>query len=155
MTTQTPPAYRGVLSARSRRLRTGGSLLLLALLGMGAYGYLVLMPTLRVAQAGYARIQIGRPNGQVRPPGTTQPATTGMPAPERERARKVLLTNLIFAYAYWGIWTALFVALLVIAWLDAREVWKNYLTQRAVLWTEAAVRARREASTRNGSSDGS
>ena len=48
---QTPVVYQGIVSARSRRLRTIGSLLVAAIVLMSLYGYFVLMPSLHKAQA--------------------------------------------------------------------------------------------------------
>lgn len=123
-----------MVSARSRRLRTVGSLLLIAVIGMALYGYFSLMPRLNAAIQTYHRLEMK----------TDQPvravAQTPAAAAELERARKVHKVQIAFVMAFWGAWTLLFFALLVIAWLDAREVLHTYVQQRRAVWQDVANR---------------
>src|SRR5581483_1656699 len=141
--------YQSLLSARSRRLRTIGLLLLIAVLGMTLYGGLFLMPSLRASSRAAQRAVFSRTHrGE-----TAVPAT--MRTPEQrtsdERDRKALLTQVIFAYAYWTVCGLLVLGLLGVAWLDFREVLRNYSARRRQLWMEAIDRAQKGQSLRNDS----
>lgn len=101
----------GLISGRSRRLRTTGLVLLVAVLAMVAYGVLVLMP-----HHGGAHVA----------PAGSSPADLA--------ARRALLTRVLFLYAYWSTCAVLLLGLLVVAWLDFREVARSYAAERAALW---------------------
>lgn len=120
MTSEPAPAYRTLVTNKSRRLRIIGSLLIIASLGMAIYGGLVLMPSLRSAKA------------------TTLAQTLNSRTPEAIRAKKVMKTTLIFAYGYWSVCGIVVTAILLVAWLDVREMSRSYLEQRKSLWASVA-----------------
>ncbi len=145
-----PPVYRNVVSARSRRYRTIGWMLLVAIIGMAAYGNYRLMPPLRHAEQRAHSILYGSTSTS-----TTAAATPAARTAEQAadaRFLKAFRVQLIFVYGYWTVVGLLVLAVLGVAWLDLREVLRNYTQQRRALWTEA-VAAGRKASGRNGSED--
>ena len=127
MTNEAAPAYRSLLTNRSRRLRIIGSLLLLASLGMAIYGGIVLMPSLRAAKAA------------------TLAQTLNSRTPEAIRAKKIMKTKLIFAYGYWSVCGVLVTAILLTAWLDVREMSRSYVEQRKSLWANVADKEKTDA----------
>lgn len=142
--------YQSLLSARSRRLRTIGLLLLAAVIGMTLWGGLSLMPSLRASSRAAHRAVFSRTHR-----GETAATAATMRAPEQraadERERKALLAKVIFAYAYWTVCGLLVLGLLGVAWLDFREVLRNYSARRRKLWMEAIDRAQQGQNFRNGS----
>jgi hypothetical protein len=114
---------------------------------MTLWGGLVLMPSLRTASfavrngATFERMRTGR-GGAERTPQAIARA---------EHAKRVLLTQVIFAYAYWTVCGLLVLGLLGVAWLDFREVLRNYSARRRKLWMEAIDLAQKGQSLRNGS----
>ncbi len=127
MMKETPSPYRSMISARSRRLRTVGFLLLIAALGMAVYGTLIMMPILR------------RSIAHTQPMIRQHPAETAAPqfSPQQKRMRRIALVQATTAYAYWTVCALLVLAALFVAWLDLREVQRNYLQNRLALWAEA------------------
>ncbi|MCS6776470.1 MAG: hypothetical protein RMJ43_12210 [Chloroherpetonaceae bacterium] len=120
-----------MISARSRRLRIVGAMLLLAALGMVAYGSLVLMPGLRRAVAAAPRhVERRLPGGRVER------------TPEVERWRRALATQILFAYGYWTFCGALVLTVVLVAYLDFREVSRNYLARRQAIWSDVTRRGR-------------
>ena len=115
----TPPPYPSMVSLRSRRLRTLGLALLAVLLIMSLYGFLVLMPSLHHLGANAAPLS-----------PSLSPEPAGL-----DRARKMILVRVSFAYAYWGVCALIALALFFVAWLDMREVSQTYLRARRTLWT--------------------
>ncbi len=109
---QGSPPYSSIVSARSRRLRTIGALLLCAITGMTIYGLWVLMPAIHHA-------------AQVHPLLASV------------HVRRQIFTRVAIAYAYWGVCALLLCAAMVVAWLDFREVSRTYAAQRRALWDEA------------------
>ncbi len=147
------PYSQGVVSARSRRLRTIGLLLLIAILGMTWYGIFFLMPSLRVSAQRTAPLVVRR----IRP-GLASPGIVAAPSPTQaarnEQQKKAFLAQFIFMYAYWSVCALLILAALLVAWLDLREVLRNYAARRRALWSEAVARTRRERQGYNGRSEG-
>jgi hypothetical protein len=140
-----PSQYRGLISSRSRRLRTVGACLLAAIVLMSFYGYFQIMPAFRRNSAHLAHMVALRTGGPVlkAPPGITL-------RPVEEHARRIVLTQVLFVYFYWMTCGALILAVLVVAWLDLREIMRSYDTQRAALWAKAIQEARRKGSGGNG-----
>ncbi|HLV80326.1 MAG TPA: hypothetical protein VKT32_08585 [Chthonomonadaceae bacterium] len=130
-----PAAYQSMVSARSRRLRTIGLLLLVAILGMSVYGFSSLMPAVRRQAAAYHRDTVAAQQVQAETGALGIPARSG-------RARKAMLAQVTLVYAYWCLCGLLILALLLVAWLDLREVTRNYANQRRAVWMEAASRLR-------------
>ncbi|HZT43534.1 MAG TPA: hypothetical protein VFA07_15325 [Chthonomonadaceae bacterium] len=126
-----PPAYQSMVSPRSRRLRTIGLLLLVAIIGMSLYGFSSLMPAIRRQAVAYHQQTV-----------STQPSRTESPQASRQgsRAKKIMLLQITIAYLYWGTCGLLIIALLFVAWLDLREVTRNYINQRRSVWMETAGR---------------
>lgn len=130
----TSSAYQGmVISARSRRLRLIGGLLVVAILCMVLYGIRVLMPTLNktVTLVAHSHVQAAPSGLPATPPGSEVAA-----APLH--LRHILRAQIIFAYGYWTLCSLFVLSLLLVAWLDLREVTRNYANQRRKLWTETA-----------------
>lgn len=120
-----------VVSARSRRLRIVGAMLLLATLGMVAYGSLVLMPGLRHAVVTTPRrLEQRLSDGRVERD------------PEVERWKRALATRILFAYGYWAFCGVLVLAVVLVAYLDFREVSRNYLARRQAIWSDITRRDR-------------
>ncbi len=149
---QTPFAYQGsVLSARSRRLRTIGSLLLLAVIGMSIYGGTVLMPAINRSIAAHSlkRTTVTVPT----PPDAALPVPAPSQIAAEAHARKVQRLQVAVAFAYWGVCVLLIVAILLIAWLDLREISRNYLSQYRNLRSEVAEGVKRDVTSRDGASE--
>ncbi len=141
--TDTTFAYQSLISPRSRRLRTTGLFLLAVIVVMALYGYFSLMPSLRISAARLAAQANARPaatnsavttsGNRVLPtakPTNAQDAVARMPRQEREaQAAKI-----VFAYAYWGVCLSLLIALMLVAWLDFREVGRNFDQQQAAIF---------------------
>lgn len=135
--------YISMVSLRSRRLRTAGLLLLAAVLAMVAYGFLGLMPGMRRAilrhEARYGSIVHGKPlSGGRGAPVAQEP-------PQAARARRALLSLIVFSYAYWTLVVFLLIGTVIVAWLDFREVSRTYLARRRDVWQEVADRSRGES----------
>jgi hypothetical protein len=126
----------GLISARSRRLRAAGVVLLLLTLGMALYGALGLMPSVRQSVRTYNerayRLMDGGAGrsvalGEVAEPGNEDPV----------RVRRAVRVQVLFAYGYWLVCGILLLILLFVAWLDFREVTRNYLLKRAALFRDS------------------
>lgn len=147
----TPTAYQPLISARSRRLRVTGVLLLVAVLGMALYGYAVLMPSLRalphVAQSTDRTGSVNRTTGAVSSArlgavragnSTAARQTVSVSAkPLTEKQRKTALAKVLFVYGYWSVCGLLLVALILVSWLDFRELSRNYGEYRRRLYAES------------------
>lgn len=119
--------YQNLISAQSRRLRVIGIVLLVMILGMCVYGGRVLMPKLRENRAPLH-------NSTVQ---ATSSSTVLSPV-KAESLRKLAKAQLLFFYAYWGVCFALIIALLMVAYLDFREVSRNYLRLQVSLLSNTA-----------------
>lgn len=126
----TPSAYTTIVSPRSRRLRTTGVVLLAAICAMVLYGYFGLMPSLgrsvregNVAARRSAGARLSENGGQ------------DELSPRVQRIRKY---QVAVALAYWGVCALLLVAVLLVAWLDLREVSRQYIAERREIWRQAA-----------------
>jgi disulfide bond formation protein DsbB len=130
--TSTPPAYHNMISPRSRRLRSIGLMLMIAALTMGIYGYFVLMPSLQrsVPTAHATTPTVSAPQS---------PAQAGNDADRQlRRERRVATAKVLFAYGYWSVCGLLALGVMFTAWLDTREVSRNYLKERRSVWLDAA-----------------
>jgi hypothetical protein len=134
--------YENLISARSRRLRTIGVILVVFVVGMAVYGATSLMPSLRRTSALYR--QQTRAVEQAR---FADPQAGAQEESVRQQTKKVLRTQVIFAYGYWTVCGTLLVSLLFVAWLDFREVTRNYLLRRVALLNETASRPEPPAGT--------
>ena len=110
--------YQNLVSQKSRRLRTVGLALLVSVLLMAGYGVFSLMPTLRAEKERYA---------------VSHPLIAGKA--DHSREGKILATQILFATGYWSACGVLVLSLLTVAWLDVREVTRNYALQRRQLWS--------------------
>ncbi len=132
--------YSSIISARSRRLRTIGLVLLVSVLLLALYGAFVFMPRLRENRVTLrARITYQDPKS---PPIPFQSLTPDQQA----KVKRLAKAQLLFEYAYWSFCGALIIALLVVAWMDAREVAKNYLREQVTLLAETGKRAKADSS---------
>ena len=145
--TELQTVYRPLISARSRRLRIIGTILLISVLAMTLYGYFVLMPSLRtlpritppVAQSaanvqrpttagtGILQADILRPMPKLSEPKLSEPKLS-------EGTRKTALAKVIFIYGYWSVCGVLLISLLLVCWLDFRELTHVYEDQRQRLY---------------------
>ena len=161
--TDTPIVYQSLISARSRRLRATGAVLLVAVLGMTLYGSLALMPSLRTLPhlakttgtqansttpiiAGAERTgSIVRTNANkavTTDPDTPRAGQTLRAAPIlTERERKAALAKVLFVYGYWSVCGLLILALVIVSWLDFRELGRAYDAQRARLVAQSLADA--------------
>ena len=144
--TEMPSAYQGtVLSARSRRLRTIGLLLLAVVVGMAVYGMSALMPPINHAAARLAQEES---QSRGAPTAASSGQATAHTATHLATLRRNLKVQVAVAYAYWGVCALLLISVLFIAWLDLREISRNYVDQRRAIWSEAVERANAEALSR-------
>ncbi len=119
--------YQPLISAQSRRFRVTGLVLLVMILGMCTYGGKVLMPKLRENRAPLHAYNTRALN-----------APTALTPEKAANLRKIVKAQLLFVYAYWGACFALILALFVVAYLDFREVSRNYLRLQVSLLAESA-----------------
>ncbi|MCX6382850.1 MAG: hypothetical protein NT023_25780 [Armatimonadetes bacterium] len=119
--------YQNLISAQSRRLRVIGIVLLVMILGMCVYGGRVLMPKLRENRAPLHNSTVQATS-----------SSTALSPVKAESLRKLAKAQLLFFYAYWGVCFALIIALLVVAYLDFREVSRNYLRLQVSLLSNTA-----------------
>lgn len=140
--TELQTVYRPLISARSRRLRVFGTILLLSVLAMTLYGYFVLMPSLRtlphitppVAQSA-ANVQRHVATGtEIMQTETLRPTPKISKSKISERTRKTALAKVIFIYGYWSVCGVLLISLLLVCWLDFRELTHVYEDQRQRLY---------------------
>ncbi len=128
--TDTPSVYYGIVSPRSRRLRTIGIVLLTAVVAMALYGYFVLMPSIERSL---------RENPIPRPSISAGPSRPGGDKPSTSRAQRIRKFQLAVALAYWGVCSLLLVSVVMVAWLDFREVTRVYVEQRRAMWTSSVA----------------
>ncbi len=166
----TTMAYRSLVSARSRRLRVTGIVLLVAVLGMSLYGVVGLMPSLRRTVphlAGSAdsvsakEIALNRANanedtaqrkGTADRAGATRTIANKTDTPRTgetlraskgltERERRAAFSKILFMYGYWSVCGLLILALVIVSWLDFRELGRNYDAYRARLFAQSVAEA--------------
>ena len=126
-----PSAYSSVISPQSRRLRIIGVLLIVAILIMALYGYFSLMPALaRSAHQATANV----------PKHISFGVSQADVEHARLRAVRVRKLSVAIALAYWGVSALLVLGVLVVAWLDLREINRRYLQSRRTIWSETADR---------------
>ena len=148
--TTTPTAYQPLVSARSRRLRVTGVVLLVTVLAMAVYGYAILMPSLRalphVAQTVERAGSVNRP-GNANSANARSAARSGNGGTAREtpaapaqtlteKQRKTALAKVLFVYGYWSVCGLLLMGLMLVSWLDFRELSRNYGEYRRRLYAE-------------------
>lgn len=119
---QSFPASGSIVSARSRRLRTIGSLLVVAVLAMSVYGVTSLMPSLR-RSINENPVSLRR---------------DAVRTPEQKARRNIIKAQIVFAYGYWGVCGLLVLSAAFVAYLDFREVSRNYMAQRRAIWSDIA-----------------
>ena len=126
-------AYSTIVSPRSRLLRTIGLALLVGILAMVIYGYFGLMPSL-------ARSLRTNP---VSAPHTTvaaQNRESQLDLQQYNRAQRIRKMRVSVALAYWGVCALMLVGVVLVAWLDLREISRTYVAERRAMWSEAADR---------------
>lgn len=127
MANKAAPAYRSLITNKSRRLRVWGGVLVFAALLMAFWGGKVLMPSLRSAR------------------DATLVQSLDSQEPQAVRARAVMKTKLLFAYGYWSVCGILVTSALFVAWLDVRETSRSYLEHRKAIWDNVAGRGKENA----------
>jgi hypothetical protein len=100
---------------------------------MAAYGSAVLMPSLRRTVRAN-RMAFVRPVSKTTVSGE---ALTAAGARTRH-IRQSLKVAIMAVDAYWGVCSLLAVGLALVAWLDLREVSRNYANARRSLWKEVS-----------------
>jgi hypothetical protein len=119
---------------------------------MAIYGTRVLVPRINFAAGTAARSRIqSQTNSAVNAGGHTNQSSLNL----TKREAQVLRFDVLFEAAYWVIWIALIVSLLLVAWMDLREVSRTYLNQRRELWAVAAKAASEATSQGRPASEGS
>ncbi len=123
-------AYKSRVTAKMRRLRTMGLVILLFLLLMILYGVRVIMPRTIASVHRHAAAARGFSAAAV-------------------HMHHVLVVQVLVAIAYWSVSGVLLISLFVIAWLDVREVTRQYLYERTTLVIRAseAMKQRLESKT--------
>ncbi len=106
--------YQSRITTKSRRLRTAGAVILSFLLAMIAFGAIVIMPSTMHSVRAHS----------IAAHGATAAAV---------HLHHVLVVQVLFAIAYWSFCGLLLISLFVIAWLDVREVTRQYLYERTTL----------------------
>lgn len=129
-----PTPYSALISPYSRRLRTIGLVLLVAALLMALYGGMVFMPRLR-ANRQTLRTHIAQT--------ASDPVANSNALTSEKDLKRLAKAQTLFVYSYWSVCGLLLIALLVVAWLDAREVARNYLRQQVQLISEVAEKGKK------------
>lgn len=132
--TPTASPYTSVVSLRSRRYRTFMTILLGIILVMSLYGGFSVMPKVRAIKEradlpSLTRIAKSQPG-----PGLTAQEITH--AQRTVKARKLVV---YLALAYWGVCSLLIVSVVLIAWLDFREMARNFALQARSLRQETVA----------------
>jgi hypothetical protein len=135
--TPSPAKYgSGIVSSRSRRLRTIAAILLVAIVAMAIYGMRVLVPGINHAASAAVK-----PSEQSQvfsgPQNVAHSKITPLKLTKKEA--QVLKFDVLFEAAYWVVWIVLILSLMMVAWMDFREVSRTYLNQRRELWADAAT----------------
>lgn len=138
----TPPVspYMTVVSPLSRRYRSLGMMLLIAIVGMSVYGWAAVMPGVRQA--------VGRPDTpELTRMAKAQPGPDATPkqiahAKRTLKARGVVVA---LALAYWGVCSLLLLGVLLVAWLDFRESARNFALESRVLRQQTIVTLQQDA----------
>ena len=108
-------------------------LLIPAFVLLVVYGYFGLMPLLRRSiREDPVHATIGQHS--VSPNGIQTDAA------QTDRERRVRKLKASAGLAYWGVCSLLLVAAVFVAWLDLREISRNYVAERRAIWTQAADR---------------
>lgn len=132
---ETPSAYSNIVSPRSRRLRTIGIVLLIAVCAMVAYGYFGLMPSVLRAVRESSASAATSAMSAAHPPGLLDQANAHITRNQRIRKMRIAI-----ALAYWGVCGLLLVSVVFVAWLDLREISRQYVAERRAMWNQAADR---------------
>jgi hypothetical protein len=106
---------------------------------MALYGYFGLMPSIERS----LRDNPVPPGSISSAPRTARPPVESAPPSRAERVRKL---QVAVALAYWGVCSLLLIGVVVVAWLDFREVTRSYAAQRRAMWTEAVGTVQRDRS---------
>lgn len=141
-----PPtsAHRSLISLRSRRIRTLGVALLALVIGLCVYGYCFLMPSLHVPQSA-ARLA-----GLQQELRVAQSSTPASPVHQAEiqtrldRTKKLLKTELLILYGFWAVCGTILLMLMLLAWMDLREVARVYAQERRAIWTDAIAKTAKD-----------
>ncbi len=141
--TSEPSVYKSAfISPRSRRLRTVGAFLLVTIVAMAFYGMRFLMPAIRaeVITNTKAAASSAPANSPITHVNTHTIASAPLTALHiASKHRRIIRMRVLFMYAYWTLWTILSISLMLIGWLDLREVQRMYLQQRKDLWNKATT----------------
>lgn len=154
-----PSVYQSLISPRSRRLRTTGIVLLVAIVLMATYGVITLMPSLYSATHRLDQIATDRlhQNSAMKTVVVSETVQGSVPlisfsgarmVPPTERLRpngltehehKEIVAQLLFAYGYWTLCGGLIIGLIVVCWLDFRELARNYDAERHRIYVASLV----------------
>lgn len=137
---------QGIVSARSRRLRTTGAVLLAGILLMSLYGVFGLMPKVRAAAK---RVSQSRTIVEAQRSGSAAVMRLSVRTPitpevrQTRKLERALAAQIIFVWIYWTVCALLLLGLLLIAWLDFRELSRQYENERISLFAETAAQVAR------------
>lgn len=123
------------LTPRQRRLRVITALLLILIVGMVGTG--ILHPFFRSLAPPEALEKVRQERM-----AEQQARQSGVPPPPMSPQRRAVTVKLIFLYFYWTLCFLLALSLVVVAWLDLREVRRKLLTARRDLWKETVEEMR-------------
>jgi hypothetical protein len=126
-------SYSTIVSPRSRRLRTIGLVLLATVVLMVIYGYFGLMPALRRSVHVDSTPSSFSHNSAVENGSQTD-------STQSDHERRIRKLKASAGLAYWGVCSLLLVGAVFVAWLDLREISRNYVAERRAMWTQAADR---------------
>ena len=117
-----------LISPKSRRIRTCGLMLVGSMLFCTLYGVIFLMPKLSQLRARSHALN----SSTVLFPSTNLVAERAMER-TRNKEQRIVLMNAVFIYAFWCFVGLLFIGAILMAWLDTREVARNYLEEKRKL----------------------
>ena len=133
--------YSSMISLRSRRLRTLGIALLVVLLLLTGYGILALMPAMKSATMRYS-VETHKINAR-------KIAAPEESAQTLRRMKRLMVMKWLFVDAYWLTCGLVAFSAMFVAWLDFREVSRQYIQERRSLWNSAGAIPPDEASRRD------
>lgn len=138
--TPNPAQYgSGIISSRSRRLRTIAAVLLIGIIAMAVYGTRILVPGIN--RAARAAVKPAIQSSVI----STPHDESITPLKLTKREAQILRLDVMFEAVYWVVWIVMIVSLLLVAWMDLREVSRTYLNQRRELWAVAAKAALKDS----------
>lgn len=137
MSDPAPPTASRVLALtpRQRRLRVITAVLLVLIVGMVGTG--ILHPFFRSLASPEVLEKVRQERIAAR-----QARQSGLPPSPLSAQSRAVTVKLIFLYFYWTVCFLLALSLIIVAWLDLREVRRKLLAARRTLWKETVEEMR-------------